>query len=117
MFKNFILFIIIISVSIFQDTYADDLNKKLSKSIIVTKHQIEQDYENWKAYNQALETKFIEFRRYKKTATLNQLDRILKQYIQDAHEKTFLTESQRKKLNLYKNIYYRTILLRDYILK
>jgi S-adenosylmethionine synthetase len=103
---------IIISLSIINPTNAGTLENKLYKWVIVTKTQIEKDYNA--SYNTKIETIFIKFRYYKDRTTLNKLEALLKERIINLNTKEILSRSERKMLNLYNNLYYRTKLLLDY---
>lgn len=108
---------IIISFSIINPSNAWNLESKLYRSVIVSKAKISKDYEKWDLYNEKISKIFIKYRYYKDKATLNKLEVLLKEKIIALNNKTILSAAERKKLNLYNNLYYRTKLLLDYNLK
>ena len=106
---------IIISLSVINPTHAWTIDRKLYKWVIVTKAQIEKDYSA--KYNDKIAQIFINFRYLKDKTTLNKLEVLLKERIQTLNSKEILSRNERKVLNLYNNLYYRTKLLLDYELK
>lgn len=114
--KIFLSIVLVISLlsplftSANKDSY---LEKKLYKNTIISQLKISKDY--WKKYNEKISKIFIKFRYEKDTETLNKLKDILKSKISEMlQRKNSLNYAERKKLNLYQNLYYRTILLIDY---
>lgn len=112
--KKVILLILslLISFSVINISNASSLENKLYKSVIVSKIQIEKDYGS--AINKKIVSIFIKFRYKKDIKTLTKLATLLKEKIKNFNNISYLTKSDRKTLNLYNNLYYRTILLLDY---
>lgn len=107
-----LLVTIIISFSIINPANAGTLEKKLYKWVIVTKTQIEKDYNE--KYNEKITKIFIKFRYLKDKNTLSKLEILLKDKIIKFNSKEILSKNDKKILNLYNNLYYRTKLLLDY---
>lgn len=105
---------IIISLSIIYPSDAASLEKKLYKATIVTKNKIAQDYKNWDSLNKKIAQIFIKYRYNKDKVGLNKLKLLVNKNITLLNNKKSLTVNERKKLNLFNNIYYRTMLLLDY---
>lgn len=114
--KIFLSTILVVSLllPIFTNANEDNyLERKLYKDVILTQFQISRDY--WKEYNEKITQIFINYRYLKDIETLNKLKEVLKPKISEMLErKNSLNYAERKKLNLYQNLYYRTILLLDY---
>ena len=106
---------VVVSLSIITPTNAGSLEKKLYKWVIITKTQIARDYNE--KYNDKISKIFIKFRYYKDKKTLWKLEVLLKEKITELNNKNILSAKQKKKLNLFNNLYYRTKLLLDYELK
>lgn len=105
---------IIISLSVIYPSDAASLEKKLYKATIVTKNKIAQDYAKWNLYNKKIAKIFAKFRLDKNKVELNKLKILLNKKITQLNDKKSLSRNDRKKLNLYNNLYYRTVLLLDY---
>lgn len=105
---------IIISLSIIFTSDAASLEKKLYKATIVTKNKIAQDYVKWDLYNKKIAKIFAKFRLDRDKVGLNKLKVLVNKNITLLNNKKSLTVNERKKLNLFNNIYYRTVLLLDY---
>lgn len=105
---------IFISFSIVNQSIAWTLEKKLYRDVIITKVKIAKDYKKWDLYNKKISEIFIKFRYEKDKVGLNKLETLLKEKILELNNKTVLSGAERKKLNLYNNIYYRAILLLRY---
>lgn len=101
-----------ISFSVINSSHASSLENKLYKSVSITKMQIEKDYS--KSVNEKIVSIFTKYRYLKDKTTLNKLEVLLKDKIRILNEKSILTNSEKKKLNLYNNLYYRTVLLLKY---
>jgi len=106
---------LLISSLVINYSYASSLENKLYKSVSITKIQIEKDYS--KNVNKKIVYIFAKYRYLKDKTTLNKLGILLKNKIRVLNKKSFLTMIEKKKLNLYNNLYYRTILLLKYNLK
>ena len=105
-----------ISLSVISQSNAwTNTENKLYKQVSITSKQVEKDY--WKIAVSKIRDQFIMYRYTKNTVFLNKLEKALKSWIQKLNSKKILSVNQRKKLNLYNNIYYRTKLLLDYNLK
>ena len=115
--KNIYIFIVslLISVSFINTSNAISLDHKLYKEISITNLKIEKDY--WKEIKNKIVLIFKKLRYEKNIDTLNKLEKLLKWKISTLNTKGLLSASERKKLNLYNNLYYRTILLLKYNLK
>lgn len=105
---------VLISFSIINISNANSLEKKIYKKTILSKIQIEKDYTNGKEYNKKISEIFAKLRYEKNINTLWKLEILLKGKIIELNSKNILSKNERKKLNLYNNLYYRTILLLDY---
>ncbi|MFC1797774.1 hypothetical protein ACFLY2_00920 [Patescibacteria group bacterium] len=108
---------ILISLSMVSSSNAASLENKLYKSVIISKFQISKDYKDGKSYNNKIRDVFIKMRYFKERETLNKLEVLLKERIREFNAKEVLLKNERKKLNLYNNLYYRTKLLLDFQLK
>ena len=106
---------LLISFSFSNSTNAISLDHKLYREVTITNIQIEKDY--WKEVKEKIVTIFKKYRYNKDIETLNKLEVLLKERIQDLNNKSILSRTERKTLNLYNNLYYRTILLLNYNLK
>jgi CRISPR/Cas system CSM-associated protein Csm2 small subunit len=115
--KKILLLIIslLISFSFVNYTNAISLDHKLYREVTITNIQIEKDY--WKEVKEKIVTIFKKYRYEKNIETLSKLKKVLKDKIQTLNNKSILSRTERKTLNLYNNLYYRTILLLDYNLK
>jgi hypothetical protein len=115
--KNVIISIISIVMFfwIINQVNAWSLEKKLYKQVIITKVQIKKDY--WDIVNLKIRDLFIQYRYLKNYKTINKLETLLKKEIIKLNTKRILYKSDKKKLNLYNNVYYRIRLLLDYQLK
>jgi len=115
--KKIFLFItsLLISLSFINTSNAISLDHKLYKSVTITNLQIEKDY--WKEIKNKIILIFKKLRYEKNITTLNKLENLLKWKITILNNKKILSAAERKKLNLYNNLYYRTILLLKYNLK
>jgi len=109
-----IMFLLINTISL-NFSHADEIKNKLYKSTITTSFQIKKDYGT--KVNTKIVTIFKKFRYTKNTTTLNKLEIVLKKKIQQLNNKNLLKSKEKKKLNLYNNLYYRTLLLLNYNLK
>ncbi len=103
---------VIISFMFISSAKAGSLEKKLYKWVIVTKTKIKKDYSE--EVNSKIVNIFIKYRYLKDKKSLNKLEVILKEKIIKINSKKVLSRNDRKLLNLYNNIYYRTKLLLDY---
>ncbi len=108
---------IIISLSIINTTNADNLDKKLYKAVIITKMDITKDYEEWETINNSIVKMFIKLRGDKNKTKLREIKTILKEKIIVLYNKKDKSFLEKRKLNMYNNMYYRTVLLLDYNLK
>ncbi len=116
--KNTIIFILIFSfLNLFNInlSHADELQNKLYRSTILTTNQVKKDY--WKEINQKIVDIFVKYRYEKDTVTLNKLEWLLKEKIRLLNSKSILTIKEKKLLNFYNNLYYRSELLLKYNLK
>lgn len=112
-----LLISLIISFSYINNTNANNLENKLYKWVVITQFNISKDYKNGKNLNKKIETIFIKYRYLKDRKTLNNLEKILKGKLEKFNSKKTLTRLEKRKQNLYLNLYYRTKLLLDYNLK
>ena len=112
-----ILVTVILSLSVINWAYAWTLERKLYKQVILSKTKIQKEYEDWKILVKKISDIFIEYRYNKDIETLEWLEIILKEKIIILNKKDVLSRSERKTLNIYYHIYYRTKLLLDYQLK
>ncbi len=83
---------------------------KLYKQAVLTRHQIQLDYNDWVKMNKKIEKYFIElYFKTGRTTTLKALEKktgdIIKKY-----DNKVLNIKQKKALNLIKNIYYRAVI-------
>lgn len=115
--KKIISFVIvlIVSLSSINTSNAFELESKLYKSVIISKLKIEKDYS--KEINEKIVSIFTKLRYKKDISTLERIEVLLKSKIRELNNKTILSAAERKKLNLYNNLYYRTVLLLNYNLK
>jgi len=105
---------IILSLSIIYTSNAASLEKKLYKATIITKNKIAEDYIKWELYNKKIAKIFAKFRLDRDKVGLNKLKVLVNKNITILNNKKSLSGNDRKKLNLFNNIYYRTLLLLDY---
>ncbi len=112
-----LLISLFISISFLNTTNADNIENKLYKWVVVTKFHINQDYTNGKSINEKIKNTFIKYRYLKDRKTLNNLEKTLKEKLVEFKSKKSLTRLEKRKENLYLNLYYRTKLLLDYNLK
>ena len=115
--KNVIILLNFISIFFMQinQTNAWNLENKLYKQAIISKIQIKKDY--WENINSKTVNIFMIYRYLKDKKSLNKLEILLKEKIIKLNTKKVLSKIDRKKLNLYNNMYYRTKLLLDYQFK
>jgi len=113
--KKIITLIILLSFFFIGNANANNLENKLYKSVTITKMQIEKDY--WKKVNEKIVSIFTNYRYEKDIKTLTKLEKLLKEKIIDFKRKNILSTKEKKKLNLYNNLFYRTSLLLRYNLK
>ncbi len=83
---------------------------KLYKQAILTRHQIQVDYNDWVKMNKNIEKYFISlYFKTGRTTTLRALEKktgdLIKKY-----DNKILSIKQKKVLNLIKNIYYRAVI-------
>jgi len=105
---------IITSLSLLLQVNASNLEEVLYKNVIVTKNQIEKDYTNGKALNTRIAEIFIKYRWDKDKINLEKLKDLLKWKIIILENKDRITNNEKKVLNLYKNLFFRAVLLTDY---
>ena len=110
-----LVIIFIISISTISTSNASNIEHKLYKKVIITNIQIKKDY--WEKVYKKIVSIFSKYRYDKDTSSLNKLKTILVKKIMKLNEKSFLTKNEQKKLNLYNNLLYRTVLLLEYNLK
>lgn len=108
---------LLFSTIIFNWVQANEVERKLYKDAILSTNQIKTDYKNGNDLTKKIEKIFIKYRYTRDTVTVLNLQKVVKKNIDLLNAKTNLTSDERKKLNLFKNIYYRTVLLLDYQLK
>lgn len=108
------IFCILMVITINNNTYANNFEKKLYKEAILTTNKIVEDYKNWKNINSKIEYIFLEYRYNKDKDPAQKLQNLLKPKIIELNIKNILSRNERKTLNLYNNLYYRTVLLIDY---
>jgi len=109
----------IFAVWLFNYTYATstNLDKKLYKETIISSHIIRTQYSDWKKILKNIEQAFLKYRYDRDIEKATRLQNILKERIYNLSMKKSLTRNERKMLAIYKNMYYRTVLLLDYWLK
>jgi len=112
-----IILSIIISLSFINTTNADNLDRKLYKAVVLSKLQITKDYEESNEINKSIVSMFVKLRYNKNKTKLREMKIILKEKIIELNTKNNKSFLEKRKLNMYNNIYYRTILLLDYNLK
>lgn len=80
---------------------------KLYKQVILTRHQIQEDYTDWEKINKRIEKYFISL--YFKTDRNNRLKEIEKKMgdMIIKYDNKILNSKQEKALNIIKNLYYR----------
>ena len=117
--KTTILIVSMIFALLFiSSTYAStNLEKKLYKETILSSNKLKLEYPNGKLLVKKISDVFIKYRSSKDKVAVQKLQNILEPKIVKLNNKINLTRNERKLLNLYNNIYYRTILLLDYQLK
>jgi hypothetical protein len=108
------IFITIFSINITNanKTTINNVEHKLYRAVVMSTIQIKKDY--WEKINQKIVSVFIKFRYSKDITTLNKLEILLKDKIIKLNQKNILTYNEKNKLNLYTNLYYRTILVLKY---
>jgi len=117
--KNLRSVIVLFILSIFSISSVNALNtinleKALYKDAILSMNKITQDYQNWEEINRKIERIFILHRYNKDINAIKDLQNLLKSKIVELNSKTSLTRNDRILLNLYSNIFYRTVLLLNY---
>ena len=105
---------VILSLSVINWAYAWTLEMKLYKQAIVSKSQIIREYNDGKAIVNKISEIFIQYRYEKDIESLESLEIVLKEKIIELNSKNLLSRSERKTLNIYNHIYYRTKLLLEY---
>lgn len=108
---------LILSFILINTSNANNTENLLYKNTAISKAQIEKDYPNGKSLNKKIENMFVKYRYLKDKQTLNKLEVTLKKEIIKLNSKSYLWRNDRKKLNLFNNLYYRTKLLLNYNLK
>lgn len=109
------LIIIALNFLIINQSSAENLENKLYKQVSITSKQVEKDY--WKKVNAKIVSQFVMYRYTKNITFLNKLEIALKSWIRSLNSKDILSRNEKKKLNFYNNLYYRSKLLLDYNLK
>ncbi|MDD2870579.1 MAG: hypothetical protein PHS49_01190 [Candidatus Gracilibacteria bacterium] len=114
--KTIFLIISIIIVTLFiGSTYAAiNLEKKLYKDTILSTNKIKQDYSNGEIMAKKISDIFKKYRYTRNVVAVQNLQNIVRAKIIVLNKKSVLTRNDRRLLNLYNNIYYRTVLLLDY---
>ncbi|MDP2089998.1 MAG: hypothetical protein Q8K30_00240 [Candidatus Gracilibacteria bacterium] len=105
---------LLFSSIIFTGVSAAESEAKLYKDAILSTNKIKTDYINGKDLVKKIEKAFNKFRYDKDRVKAQNIQNIVKKGIDKLNTKTNLTSDERKKLNLYNNIYYRTLLLLNY---
>jgi hypothetical protein len=115
--KTILLVISLLFINLFTInlSHADALKNKLYKATILSTNQIKKDYP--KKIHQKIVQIFTKYRYEKDINTLNKLKNLLKSRIQSLNSKSFLNSKEKKLLNFYNNLYYRTELLLRYNFK
>lgn len=105
------------SFIIYNWVQADEVEKKLYKDTILSTTKIKNDYANGSVLVDKIGKIFMKYRYNQDRATVKNLQNLVKKNIDKLTAKETLTVDEKKKLNLFKNIYFRTVLLLDYQLK
>ena len=105
---------LILSLSIISWTYASSLEMKLYKQAIVSKSKIIREYKDGKDIVNKISDIFIQYRYEKDINSLESLEVVLRERIIELNSKNILSRTDRKTLNVYNHIYYRTKLLLEY---
>lgn len=109
------LWILIISLLLVSNTFANNTQNKIIKELAITSSQVEKDY--WKKLNHNLEQYFLWIKYYNKIDELNKLENSLEKVLLKYQEKWYLNINDRKKYNLLQNMYYRAKILSLYYVK
>ncbi|PZM84924.1 hypothetical protein DLH72_02735 [Candidatus Gracilibacteria bacterium] len=114
-----LLLSVFLSLFIFSNSFANSKQEelKLYKAIIVSKNKIEKDFTDGKIYNKAIDNLFTELRISRNKTKIDDLERRLTNAISKFSGKTYMTAKEDREYNLVLNLYYRTKLLKEYILK
>lgn len=119
--KKILSYLIIISIIVISfNNYSfasNNLDKKLYKETIISSYILKTQYSDWKRIISKIEKLFIKYRYEKDKKSATELQKVLKEKIYKLSIKKSLSRSERKMLAIYKNMYYRTVLLLDYWLK
>ena len=89
---------------------------ELYKAIILSRAKIERDFSNWDYYNRIITNFFTDLRLKKDHRIIDDLENRLNRIIAN-YSWRYLNYQEEKAYNLVLNIYYRTRLLKYYILK
>jgi hypothetical protein len=117
--KTTLLIISLIFTLVFiSSTFASiNLEKRLYKETILSSNKIKAEYTNGRELIKRISNIFIKYRSDKDKVSVQKLQNTLKPKIVALNNKTNLTRNDRKLLNLYNNLYFRTVLLLDYQFK
>ena len=105
---------LLFSSIIFTWVFANETSAKLYKDTILSTNKIKTDYSNGKDLVKKIEKAFNKYRYDKDRAKAQNLQNIVKKGIDKMMSQKYLTSDDKRKLNLYNNIYYRTLLLLNY---
>ena len=94
---------------------SNNLKFKLYKQIALSSKQIINDY--WKKVNNKITKIFIKYRYTENKIILNKINKKLKKILSKIDKNAVLSRKQKKKINLFKNILYRSEVLLRYNLR
>ncbi len=105
---------LLFSSIIFTWVSAAESQAKLYKDAILSTNKVKTDYSNGKDLIKKIERAFNKFRYDRDRVKAQNIQNVVKKGIDKLMSQKYLTSDDKKKLNLYNNIYYRTLLLLNY---